>query len=97
MAETLNRTYALEKIKMPYPHVKVLVPSDALALMVPSLPKGDLAVICEYQGTVRKLASVAYSAVTLNNLSKVSKLELCKDECSCIALSSTLEIMEAMC
>ena len=97
MAEVLTSTYALERVRMPYPHVKVLEPSDALALMVPSLPKGDLSIICEYQGTVRKLASVAYSAVTLNYLYKISKIELCKDENSCYTINSAEDILEAMC
>ena len=96
MSLVINSTFALEHINMPYPHVKILEPSDALALMVPSLPKGDLAVICEYQGAVRKLASVSYSALTLNYLLKVSALELCLSKEHNCKLNSTLDILEAM-
>lgn len=94
---TLSKDFALDRISMPFPNVKVLEPSDALALVVPSLPKGDLAVICEYQGSIRKLASVAYSALVVNTITKVSPVEFNKDENTCVVCKTPLEVMEAMC
>lgn len=96
MIQSLNRNLSLDKITMPYPHVKVLDPSDAVALVVPSLPTGDLPVICEYKGSVRKIASVKYSALVLDSLRKISRLEFCKNDVSSIELKSVSDIMEAL-
>ena len=94
---TLSTDYALNRVKMPYPNVKVLEHSDALALVVPSLPKGDLAIICEYKGSVRKLASVTYSALTIAALLKLSPVEFNKDANTCVTCRTVMDIMEAMC
>ena len=96
MEKSLNRNLSLERVKMPYPHIKVLEPSDAIALVVPSLPKGDLAVICEFEGTTRKIASIAYSALVIHNLSKVSSIVFCKDENSKVRINNSTDILEVM-
>lgn len=96
MIQPLNENLSLDKIKMPYPHVELLDPSDAVALVVPSLTEGDLPVICKYKGSTRKIGSIAYSALTLNTLLKLSRLVFHKDEGKSFNLNNTLDIMEVL-
>lgn len=81
---------------MPYPHLRLLEPSDAVALVLPSMEKGDLPVICEYEGITRKLGNIRYSALAIATLVKISKLRLCKDENTSVAIDSVSDVLEAM-
>ena len=74
MIQSLNPNIANDRIEMPYPHVEVLTPSNAVALVVPSLTTGDLPVICKYDGTTRRIGSIARSALVLSSLRKVTRL-----------------------
>lgn len=96
MIQSLNPNIANDRISRPYPNVEVLTPSDAIALVVPSLPKGDLAVICSFNGTTRKIGSVSNSAVTLATLRRVSQLKYSKSEQVSYDLNSIENIMEAL-
>ena len=78
--QSLNSEISNERISMPYPHINLLEPSDAIALMVPSLPVGNLPIICEYNNSVRQIGSVRNSALVLNNLRKISKIEYVFDK-----------------
>lgn len=51
-------------------------PSDAIAWVVPSLPSGNLPLLCTYQGTTAKVGSCAISALTLQLLLKITKLRV---------------------
>lgn len=95
--QLLNPDIANERISMPYPHVELLEPSDAVALVLSSLPKGDLPVICTYQGKQRKIASICKSALVIMALMKVSKLKYSKDANSSLALRTSADIMEVLC
>lgn len=92
----LSRELTNERISMPYPHVKALVVSEALALVVTSLPKGDLPVLCEHKGTLRQVASIKYSAPCINQLRKVSPLLFVKDANVSQELNSVIDVMEVL-
>ena len=94
--QSLNPNITNDRISMPYPHLKLLDPSDAIALILPSLKDGELPVICEYNGTVRQLAKVKKSALVLNTLLKVSGLVYAKDVNTNLKITSTSEIMEVL-
>lgn len=94
--QLLNPDIANDRISMPYPHVELLEPSDAVALILTGLQKGDLPVICTYQGSQRKIASVAKSALVLNSLLRVSKLNYRKDKDTCQQINSSIDIMEVL-
>lgn len=94
--QLLNPDIANERISMPYPHVELLEPSDAVALILSSLPKGDVPVICTYQGKQRKIASIRKSALVIMALLKVSKLKFHKDANDVLPLKTSTDIMEVL-
>ena len=81
---------------MPYPHVKLLQPSDAVALVIPSLDKGDLPILCEFEGELRKIGMVRYSATVLADLSKISELELHRTSSDVKRIKCVSDVLEAM-
>lgn len=93
---SLNQNLASDRVSVPYPHVRVLEPSDAIALVMPSLPKGDFPVLCEYKGDLRKLGTVEFSAMALSVLLRLSKLSYVKSKDTKLTISNTIELMEAM-
>lgn len=84
----LNRNFTNEKISMPYPHVLLLEPSDAVALVLPSLPSGDLPVICNFEGVTKQIGSVMKSARVLTKLMLVSDIEYVKEANMSIKVST---------
>lgn len=96
MIQSLNPNIANDRIEMPYPHVEVLTPSNAVALVVPSLTTGDLPVICKYDGTTRRIGSIARSALVLSSLRKVTRLKFAKSTNEVMELNNTEDIMEAL-
>ena len=93
---SLNQNITNEHISMPYPHVMLKNPSDALALVLTSLPQGDLPILCEYKGACRQLASIRKSALCLNNLFKVSSMQFVKSASDIITIKSVKDIMEVL-
>lgn len=87
--QSLNREITNERVSISYPHVKLLEPSDAVALVLPELPKGDLPVLCEFNGTCRQIGSIMKSALVLDSLRKISKLQYCK------TASDSMDILQA--
>ena len=94
--QSLNQNVTNDRISMPYPHIRVLEPSNALALMVPSLPKGDLPVICEYDGTTRQIASIRKSALVISKLRKISNMEYAMNEKDKRLIDNPLDVMEVL-
>lgn len=92
----LSRDLTNDRISMPYPHVKALELSEALALVVQTLPTGDLPVLCEYKGTTRQVASIRRSAITLSILAKVTDLVYYLDDNSSRELKDVTDIMEVL-
>lgn len=93
---TLNPNIANDHISMPYPHIELLEPSDAVALVLESLEKGDLPVICTYDNTVRKIASITRSALDILTLSRVSKLVFHRNPTDAVQLDSGKTIVEVL-
>lgn len=96
MTQSLNRNIANNRADMPYPHVEIMEPSDAVALILESLPDGELSVLFNVDGKLWKSKPIAYSALALLPLVKVSKLKLCKDAQTSKVISSPEDILEAM-
>lgn len=94
--QSLNENITNERSSMPYPNVRVLEPSDALALVLPALPKGDLAVICEINGIVRQLCSVKKSARVINTIRKLSKIIYSRAKDDERKIESIDDIMEVL-
>ena len=93
---SLNPEITNERISMPYPHIKVLEPSDAIALVLPSLDKGDLPVLCEYNGTCRQIGSIRKSALVIEQLHRISKLMYCSAENKNMSIETKLDILEVL-
>lgn len=94
--QSLNPDLTNDKISMPYPNVRILEPTDAIALVLPCLEVGDLSVLCEINGTTRKLASIRNSATVISKLLRVTKLVYNKTSNESKELCSNLDIMEAL-
>ncbi len=94
--QSLNSNIANKKIKMPYPHLKVLDVSDALALIVPSLDKGDLPIICEFEGVTRQIGLVRNSALVINKLNRITRVLYCKDKDVSIDASNMKDLLEVL-
>jgi hypothetical protein len=93
---TLSSDITNEHISMPYPHVRVLEPNDAIALILPELPTGDLPVVCEFNGTCRQIGSIRASATILNNLRKISAIEYYKVKGDSKLINSPLDAVEVL-
>lgn len=91
--QSLNRNITNERTALTYPYVKLLDPSDAVALVVPFIEDGTLPIICEFEGIVRQIGSVRLSALVLSKLCKISRLEYHKDKSSCIQINTSEDIM----
>ncbi len=93
---TLNTEITNERISRPYPHVEILEPSDALALALPEMDKGDLPVLCTINGSTRRLINIKRSAVAIRDLALITKLKFHKDAETSFELDSIDRIMEAL-
>lgn len=85
-----------ERISQPYPYVMLEKPSEPVALVLPSLPQGDLPVLCNFNNSVRKIASIRYSALAIRNLLKVSPLVFYKDAATSKRLVTSEDILEVL-
>ena len=94
--QSLNKDITNERISMPYPHLVLLEPSDAVALMVPELPTGDLPIICEFNGTCRQIGSIRKSALVISDLRKISALKYVKEPGSEVSIESTTDALEVL-
>lgn len=94
--QPLNRDLASERVSMVYPYLKVLDPSDAVALVLPGLDKGDLPVLCTYNGKTRKLASISDSAIMIDRLRRVSRIAYVTAEGQEMELKTVYDIMEVI-
>jgi hypothetical protein len=90
----IDTTLSNNRIKLPYPHVKVLHATEALSVVLPVLPKGELAVLCEYSGTLRKIGSVSPSPLCLEKLVRVTPIEIHKDANSCSLVTEVGQLLD---
>lgn len=93
----LSRDYAYEHISMPYPCVEVHDPSDALALVLMGMPKGDLSVICYINDALREIRKIRKSALSVNALRKVSRVTFHKSPTESIVIESGAQAVEVFC
>jgi len=90
----LNRNFTNERIEMPYPHIKLLEPSDAVALVLPALATGDLPVICSVDGVTKQIGTIKNSALTISKLMKVSNIEYVAAKDSVRAIRDTHDAVD---
>lgn len=93
---SLNRDITNEHISMPYPHIMLHNPTDALAVVLESIDNGDLPILCEYKGSCRQLAAVRKSALVINTLSKVCNLSYVKAPSESVPIQSVYDILEVL-
>lgn len=94
--QSLDRNITNKKISMPYPHIKVTDVSDVLALVIPSLDKGDLPIICEFEGVTRQVGSIRKSAVVIKHLMDISGVVYCKSEDLQVPIKSMESLLEVL-
>ena len=94
--QSLNADLTNEHIKMPYPHLMMQNPNDAVALVLTSLPTGDLPVICTYKGSTRQLIKIKRSALSILPLSKVVNLVYVKSAVESVPIKSPSDILEVL-
>ena len=94
--QSLNRELTNDKISMPYPHVVISNPSDPVALVLSSLPKGDLPIICTINNSTRMIGSIRNSAICLKHLLSVSPLVYCKAKGDTSELKTVTDILEVI-
>lgn len=90
----LDRDIAYDRVEKSYPCVEVYEPSDALALVLLGLPKGDLSVICFVNNAMREIRKVARSARTLDALRRVSKTVYHKSPTDSTEIKSGIDAVE---
>lgn len=95
--QSLNAELTNDHIKMPYPHLLMLNPNNAVALVLSSLPDGDLPVICTYKGSTRQLKKIRRSALAMLPLSRVVALQYVVQPGDSRPLNSAKDIMEVLC
>lgn len=94
--QSLNADLTNEHISMPYPHLMMSNPNDAVALVLTSLPTGDLPVLCTYKGSTRQLTKIRRSALTILPLSKVVSLDYVKSATDSVPIKSPCDILEVL-
>lgn len=94
--QSLNRDIANDHEKLSYPYVEVLEPSDCIALVLPSVEKGDLPVLCTFEGKRRQIGKIALSALTLNVLCSITKLRYHKDSILSVDLNEPKDCLEVL-
>lgn len=94
--QSLNRDITNERVSMPYPHLRVLNPNDAIALMLPELPEGDLPVLCDFNGTCRQIGSIRKSAIVINDLRKITGLKFFKSKDVAVDIKTSLDAVEVL-
>lgn len=96
LIQSLNADLTNDHISMPYPHLMMIEPSDAVALVLQSLPTGDLPVLCTYKGSTRQLTKIKRSAIPIFHLSKVVKLKYVASADKSVPLKSSEDILEVL-
>lgn len=91
---SLSRELTNDKISMPYPHIFVMDTTDALPLIVPRLPKGDLPVVCEFNNTLRQIGSIQKSALQISKLMRVSRIQFVKAKGDSVLLKNPIDALE---
>lgn len=93
---TLSSDIANDRIAKPFPHLEILEPSDALAIVLPSIDGGELPVLCTMNGSTRRLVSIRKSAIVIKDLLAVTALRFHKDESTVLDLNTPEDIMEVL-
>lgn len=91
---SLNENIASEQISMPYPHLMMSGVDNALALVLPAIPTGDLPVLCEHKGVIRQVGSIRKSAVEVNKLRRIGTVCFVKSKGSSVPIECVDDIME---
>lgn len=92
--KSINEDYATPRSNLSYPYLRILDISDALALIVPSLPAGKLQLVMTYKGVTRVVGQISSSALCIAKLIKLSRLEFVRDKNDVTLLTTGKDILE---
>ena len=92
----LGKNLTNDKIDMPYPCIRLYDISDALSLVIPQLPTGEISVVIEHEGVVRRVGKVARSALVLMQIRKLSRLTYYKNAAESFDVNTAEDLMEAL-
>jgi len=93
--EVLSTVTANEKVQLPYPNLEVQAVTDAVALVLSGLDKGDLSVIGTYEGRLYRIASIDKSAINIWKLARVIPVTLNRSSTDSTVLRTSTDIVEA--
>ena len=91
---SLDENTATPRVSLTYPYIRIVDPTDALALIIPSLPKGDLPLVMTYKGVTRVVGKITKSAIEINKLTKLSRLEFVKSPNTATPLNCGMDILD---
>ncbi len=77
---SIDKDIATPHSKLNYPYVKIMEPSNAIALVISSLEHGDVQITIDYEGKLRQIGSVRNSPVLLYRLVRISPIEYYQSE-----------------
>lgn len=92
----LNQNLTNERVSMPYPHIMLLQLTDAVPLLLPELPKGDVPVLCDVKGTIRQIGAIKKSALVFNDLRKISELDYVLSESESRHIANARDAVEVL-
>lgn len=94
--QSLNENIANERVSKPYPHLMLSDVDNALALVLPAIPTGDLPVLCTHKGVTRQLGSIARSAIEINKLRRIGTVKYVASKEEERSLITVVDIMEVL-
>ncbi len=94
--EELNKQTALGRVNYTYPYILVMDPGDPIALVVPSLEKGELPVLCDVDNVTYKVGEISRSALTISKLLRVTRLKYYKSKDTCVTINTAEDILRVM-
>ena len=92
--ESIDEDYATPRSTLTYPYLRILTATDALALIVTSLPDGDLPLVMSYKGETRIMKHISKSALVIEKLTRLVDLEYVKSKDESVPLHNGTDILE---
>lgn len=90
----IDEDIATPHTKRRYPFIRLLDANDALALIVPSLPPGELPIVMTYKGSTRQLGTVEKSALALCKLLPITRIEYVRASDDSTLLTTNMDMLE---
>lgn len=94
--QLLSRELTNERIKMPFPNLTVMNPSNHMVVVLNVLEEGSLPVLCELNGEIRQVRTIRNSALAIDKLRQVCTLKYVKSREDVTQLNSVEDILEVL-